>query len=188
MLKEDVSRVGKGHGDGTWKSTAMICLRELHHHPGFGAVLVYRFGQWAHFECPPIAKLFLIPLYYLLFNAVRCLLQIELPHRATIGGGLRIFHYGGIIVHRDFVAGNNLSLGSGVIIGEHRKKVPRFGSDVFVNPRALIFGNIELGDRVVVGAGSVVTKSFAAGCVIVGAPARLLREETRPRSSGPEPE
>jgi serine acetyltransferase len=37
-----------------------------------------------------------------------------------------------------------------------------------------VFGRVELGDRVRVGANSVVTESFADGVVIAGAPARVV--------------
>jgi acetyltransferase-like isoleucine patch superfamily enzyme len=39
----------------------------------------------------------------------------------------------------------------------------------------VVLKDVELGDRCVVAAGAVVTKSFAAGSVIAGVPARLLK-------------
>lgn len=40
---------------------------------------------------------------------------------------------------------------------------------------AVILGGIEIGERAMVGAGAVVTKSVPAGAVVVGNPAKLLR-------------
>jgi hypothetical protein len=46
------------------------------------------------------------------------------------------------------------------------------GSDVFIGVNSIILPGVRIGDRVVVGAGSVVTKSVPSGWVVAGAPAR----------------
>jgi acetyltransferase-like isoleucine patch superfamily enzyme len=48
------------------------------------------------------------------------------------------------------------------------------GRGCFVGARAIILKGVTLGDRVVVGAGAVVTRSFPSGSVIGGNPATLL--------------
>ena len=52
-----------------------------------------------------------------------------------------------------------------VVIGKH----------CFIGIRACILSGVELGDYCVVGANAVVTRSFPAGSVLAGAPARLIR-------------
>lgn len=54
----------------------------------------------------------------------------------------------------------------------------RIGKNCWIGTNAVILPGIELGDNVIVGAGAVVTKSFPAGSVVVGNPAKLL-ENTR---------
>jgi len=49
------------------------------------------------------------------------------------------------------------------------------GDDVFVGPGAAIFGAVELGDRVEVGANAVVRSSFGSDVVVAGVPARVVR-------------
>jgi serine O-acetyltransferase len=62
-----------------------------------------------------------------------------------------------------------------VVVGEAAGGSPVIGDDVFVGPGAAIFGPVELGDRVHVGANSVVTSSFDDDVVVAGAPARVIR-------------
>jgi len=50
------------------------------------------------------------------------------------------------------------------------------GSDVWVGSGALILPGVTVGDRTVIGAGSVVTRSLPAGVLAVGNPCRPIRE------------
>lgn len=51
----------------------------------------------------------------------------------------------------------------------------RIGDGCMLGERSVILHGVELGERCVVGANAVVTKSFPAGSVVGGNPARLLR-------------
>jgi UDP-2-acetamido-3-amino-2,3-dideoxy-glucuronate N-acetyltransferase len=44
---------------------------------------------------------------------------------------------------------------------------------------ATILGGVEIGERALVGAGSVVTRSVPAGATVAGNPARILRKDER---------
>ena len=48
--------------------------------------------------------------------------------------------------------------------------------NVSINANSVVIGKITIGDNVVVGAGSVVTKSVPDNCVVVGNPAFILKE------------
>ena len=49
------------------------------------------------------------------------------------------------------------------------------GNYCWIGAKAIILKDVVLGDHCVVAAGSVVTKSFPAGSVIAGVPAKLIR-------------
>jgi acetyltransferase-like isoleucine patch superfamily enzyme len=60
---------------------------------------------------------------------------------------------------------------------QHVEAAPiHIGSYCWIGMNAVILPGVELGDRTIVGAGSIVTSSFPEGhCIIGGNPARLLR-------------
>ena len=88
----------------------------------------------------------------------------------------------------------NIFLGKGVYIAPnvgiitsnhdlHNLDEHQFGKDVIIGERSwigmnsMILPGVELGEKTIVGAGSVVTKSFKGGyCVIAGNPARLIKK------------
>ena len=54
---------------------------------------------------------------------------------------------------------------------------PKIGNNVWIGPGARIYGNITLGDNVVVGVNSVVNKSFPSNITIAGVPARIINNK-----------
>ena len=56
------------------------------------------------------------------------------------------------------------------------------GDDVWVGGGAIVLPGVTIGDRAVVGAGSVVTRDVPTDVVVAGSPARIIRslEEDRP--------
>ncbi|MGC3974095.1 MAG: sugar O-acetyltransferase [Nitrospira sp.] len=56
----------------------------------------------------------------------------------------------------------------------------RIGNDVWIGGGAVVLPGVTIGDRSVVGAGSVVVHSVPADCVAVGNPARVVRTLASP--------
>ena len=52
----------------------------------------------------------------------------------------------------------------------------RIGERCFIGGQSIILPGITIGDGVIVGAGSVVTKDIAANCAVAGNPARVVKE------------
>lgn len=103
---------------------------------------------------------------------------IEIAESAQIGPGLYIGHFGGIVVNGQAVIGKNCNLSHGVTIGQQnrgeRAGCPTLGDNVFIAPGAKIIGNVHIGNRVAIGANSVVVQNVPDDGVIGGIPAKLL--------------
>lgn len=96
------------------------------------------------------------------------------------GGGLRINHYGLIVINSNARIGNWCDIHQGVNIGQNIEpgSVPVIGNNVWIGPGAKIFGKIEIGNNTMIGAGSVVNRAFKDGnCRIAGVPAKIISNE-----------
>jgi acetyltransferase-like isoleucine patch superfamily enzyme len=74
-----------------------------------------------------------------------------------------------------YVTDSNHRFGDGASPKESPMQVGRvkIGNRCWIGAKAVILRDVELGDGCVVGAGAVVTKSFPAGSIITGVPARI---------------
>ena len=103
-----------------------------------------------------------------------------LDSSCNIGGGLFIQHGFSTIIMADI--GENGWINQQVTIGYKDKTGrPKIGDNVRITAGAKVFGNINIGDNVVVGANAVVTKDVPSNCVVVGIPAYIIKKNGEKR-------
>jgi serine O-acetyltransferase len=100
----------------------------------------------------------------------------------TIGPGLRIFHTGDFIhVKANCKIGINCTLLPGVVIGnknlEDDDTWVNVGDNCYFGLGAKVFGEVNIGKNVVIGANSVVVKDIPDDCVVSGIPARIIKKK-----------
>lgn len=102
----------------------------------------------------------------------------------TFGPGLKINHYGLIVVNGNARIGAFCDIHQGVNIGQHgtsQDDVPEIGDNVWIGPGAKIFGKIKIASRCAIGANAVVNKSFLEEDIsIAGIPARKVADTGNP--------
>ena len=116
--------------------------------------------------------------------------RVTLPHKIKIGDGVAksFMLSGGCYIQ----GGNGIEIGEGTIFAPGVKIISanhdphnlrqkwiserpiKIGRHCWIGANAVILPGVELGDHVIVGAGTVVTKAFPDGATIVGNPAREL--------------
>ncbi len=115
--------------------------------------------------------------YWLVHGPVELLTGISIPKSATIGPGVRIHHFGGVVIHENAVIGANCTLRHGVTIGDrhHGGPVPVLEDDVELGAYAQILGGIRIGRGAKIGAMAVVLDDVPPGATAVGNPARVIK-------------
>ena len=77
--------------------------------------------------------------------------------------------------------GKNVHLGAGAVIAgvlEPPSKTPVIVEDnVLIGANVVILEGVQIGEGAVVAAGSIITKNVPAGTVVVGSPARVIKEK-----------
>lgn len=143
---------------------------------GVQATLLHRLSNW-------LVRHHARPLAELLHALAKFATNIDVSPRAKLGPGLAFYHGNGAVVGKGCVAGARLTVCQGAtVVGDG------IGDDVFVGAGAVILSTATIGDRVDVGALSLVKGAVPSDCRAVGIPAtRFLprtprRVETDPRS------
>ncbi|MEU2204816.1 hypothetical protein AB0P19_11030 [Microbacterium oleivorans] len=92
--------------------------------------------------------------------------------------GLILPHPYGIVIHGHSEIGPDCVIYQGVTIGENGSGngAPTLGARVRVYANSTILGPVSIGDGAVVGAHSLVLTDVPPGVLVVGAPARVVRE------------
>jgi serine O-acetyltransferase len=116
---------------------------------------------------------------------VRLFLGIEIHPAAQIGHSCFIDHGSGIVIGETAIVGHHCILFHGVTLGgtgKHsgKKRHPTVGNHVFLGAGCKILGNITIGDRCKVGAGSVVVKDVPENCTVIGVPGRCFKNQESP--------
>lgn len=112
--------------------------------------------------------------HYFFYRRLSYKLGYQIPAN-TIGNGLKIYHWGPIIINEKARIGKNCTLYPGVTVGATHKGVPTIGDNCYLGLGAKIFGNIHIGNNVQILANAVVTKDVPDNCIVAGVPAKVIR-------------
>ena len=116
--------------------------------------------------------------FFLWYRRLKFKYGLDISYRTTIGQGLYIGHFGGIVIHGDTIIGNNCNVSQGVTIGVlNRGKnigIPKIGSGVFIGPGAVILGGIVIGNNVLIGTNAVVNFDVPDNAVVAAPRASII--------------
>ncbi|EFE10295.1 colanic acid biosynthesis acetyltransferase WcaB [Citrobacter youngae ATCC 29220] len=121
-------------------------------------------------------NLWAVPVLVLYRLITECLFGYEIQAAASIGRRFTIHHGYGVVINKNVVAGDDLTLRHGVTIGNLGDKdlsCPVIGNGVELGANVVLLGDVEIGDNVTIGAGSVVVDSVPDNALVVGEKARV---------------
>ncbi len=142
---------------------------------GFHALQCYRIAHWLWQENRHTLALFLQ-------NRISEVFAVDIHPAAKIGKGIMIDHATGIVIGETTVVEDNVSLMQSVTLGGTGKEAgdrhPKIRAGVLVAAGAKILGNVEIGEGVKVGAGSVVLHDVPPHVTVAGVPAKVVGKPT----------
>jgi serine O-acetyltransferase len=146
---------------------------------GFWAVAVHRFGNWRMGIPSKLLRAPFSVLYKLLARFVAITCGISLPYYVQLGRRVRIWHFGGMILHARSI-GDDVHIRQNTTFGIARREgvyeLPTIGNRVDIGCGVCILGAITVGDDCLIGANAVVINDLPAGSTAVGIPARVIKQ------------
>lgn len=100
------------------------------------------------------------------FSFINTARPVTIGNEVGLGQDTRIYTHG---AYQSFLKGFPVTFGP-ITIG-----------DRVWCPKAMIMPNVVIGNDVVVGAGAIITKNLPAGCLAIGIPAKVIKENCYPK-------
>ena len=145
--------------------------------PGIQVLLVlFRAAQAARGEGGTLRRLAAAPVMVAYRLVALTLFSVDVPVSTAVGRGLAIHHGMGLVVNRATRIGEHVTLRHSTTLGGRRTDddCPVIESHVDVGPNSVLLGRITVGERALIGAGSVVLHDVPAAASVAGNPARIL--------------
>ncbi len=134
----------------------------------FNAVIWLRVYQWLERHHLPT---------FLAYRYLYHIHGLEMAKRVKIGESLRVPHPRGVLFTKGMEIGERVSIYGNVRFTRSWNDVPKIGNDVLIGDSVVFTGKGAVGNNVIIGAGSVVTKRFPDHVVIAGNPAKIIKEK-----------
>ncbi len=147
--------------------------------PGFRAIAVHRFGNWALASKSRVVRKLLWLTYLPLFRYIRNHYGIEVPFSTAIGRRVILGHQTGIVIHPNSQIGDDCLIRQNVTIGavsdERFDDAPMLGRGVSVGCGAVILGKVKIGTNAVIGPNVVVMSDVPPGAKVFVDPPRVIQ-------------
>ncbi len=141
------------------------------YYPDARTVLIFRLAQW--FYQNKLSR----PLSYLCTMLNDLIAGVWIGPRVQVGKGVAFAHARGLVVNPTAVIGKNCLILQRVTIGGPNVVI---GDNVALYANATVVSNVRgraslhIGDNVIIGAGSVVTKDIPSDSIVAGVPAKIM--------------
>ncbi len=113
-----------------------------------------------------------------LLNHYRFRYGFDISPTTSIGAGLYLGHFGGVVISPFATIGANVNIAQGVTIGAEsrgqRVGAPTIEDRVWVGAHAIIVGKVTIGTEALIAPGAFVNFDVPARAVVVGNPGKVV--------------
>ena len=103
--------------------------------------------------------------------------HVVIGSKIRLGKNVWFPHPHNIVIGEKTVIGDDCIIYHDVTFGQNKGLYPVIGNEVIIYTGAKIIGGITVGNNVVIGANSVVTKNVPDNAIVAGAPAKIIRNK-----------
>lgn len=124
---------------------------------------------------------------YWCWRLKKCSFQygIQIPYQTRIGKGLRIAHWGTIVVNPNSIIGEDCTLAQGGLIGNaqgKREGAPIIGDRCYISANAMVIGGVKVGNDVLIAPGAFVNFDVPDNSIVIGNPGKIIERQDSPTS------
>lgn len=119
----------------------------------------------------------------IILHLIKVQTGIQIPIGTNIDKGLRILHFGTIVVNPYTVIGKIFNIAQGVLIGNSEGKnagTPVIGDNVYCGANSLILGGVHIGNDVLIAPGAFVNFNVPDNSIVIGNPGKIIPRDTSP--------
>ena len=145
---------------------------------GFWTLINYRIGRFLIKK--KIFKITLLWYFYLfLKNLLTLVSKIEIPPTCKVGSNINLVHPYGLVMGNNVEIGNNCTIGAWVVIGHNGDKAeqPKIGNNVYLAPHCCLLGGILIGNNVLIGANTVVTRDITSNSIVKNSNTLVIKKK-----------
>ncbi len=171
ILKADLYRyIGDRSDELLWQ------LRYFFFTPGFTFTFFFRKASSSTFF--PLKVLWLWG-----FHFTKVITGIQIPIGTKIGAGIKIGHFGTIVVNPAATIGKNFNISQGCLVGNadgKRKGVPVIGDNVVMSANSVVIGRVSIGNDVLIAPGAFVNFDVPDNSIVIGNPGKIIPRDSSP--------
>lgn len=108
---------------------------------------------------------------------------IQIPVGTIIGPGLKIGHFGNIVVNPSAIIGRNFNISNGCLVGNAQGKhagAPVIGDNVVMFANSMVVGGVTVGNDVLIAPGAFVNFDVPNNSIVLGNPGMIISRESSP--------
>jgi serine O-acetyltransferase len=129
--------------------------------------------------CKRYKKSNIIGLFFrILLNLTKARFGIQIPINTSIAKGFKLNHFGSIVINQGVIIGENCNVSQGVTLGNvsrgKLKGCPTIGDRVWIGANSVVVGKITIGNDVLIAPLSYVNFDVPDNAVVMGNPASIV--------------